>query len=381
MRNPISKPNKWQALRIGFLALLVTLVVLELGIRAGDLFLGRGFFSQHRNELARVRRPLIPFRTSGFDLYCEEGGVRCISSADGDAFYPLQKPEGTFRIVCFGGSTTAKDPNGRHYPALLEQELRSRLGTDKIEVINVGAAGYATPHSLILLELDVLSWEPDLIILSHNINDLSAQYWPGFTFDYSNKFRNKYYGIPDYESVYTATNALFQHSQLYWFVWHRINLLKQKWIMASTKTSGQAEAKLTRRSYGLEPDPVAVEVFKRNLRSFVTLAKANRIPCVLGTQPLEPSEEYFRRHVAFKPYNDTVIYPLHEEFVAHHQAYNQAIHEVASEMGLVCVDNEAVFGGRRELFLDYVHYLEPGFRLLAQDYADAILENRFVPSD
>ena len=56
-------------------------------------------------------------------------------------------------------------------------------------VISVASSAYATPHSLTLLSLDVLSWDTDLVILSHNINDLQAAYMPGFKPDYSHKYQ------------------------------------------------------------------------------------------------------------------------------------------------------------------------------------------------
>ncbi|ETX06172.1 MAG: hypothetical protein ETSY2_18725 [Candidatus Entotheonella gemina] len=120
----------------------------------------------------------------------KRGGIRYIASRYQE-LYPLEKPSGTFRIVAFGGSTTANVQAMRsqtpHYPLLLQTQLRRTLARNDIEVINVGNPSYATPHSLILLAFDVLSWQPDLVILSHNINDLTALYWPDFTFDYSNK--------------------------------------------------------------------------------------------------------------------------------------------------------------------------------------------------
>ena len=100
---------------------------------------------------------------------------------------------------------------GRHYPLVVQSELRERLGRDNIEVISVANSAYATPHSLILLELDVLSWDPDLILISHATNDLTATYFPDFAYDYSHKYSDPYYLRS--ESV-TVTNALFQHIQI-----------------------------------------------------------------------------------------------------------------------------------------------------------------------
>src|SRR6185503_15144799 len=152
-------------------------------------------------------------------LYQDDGGQRFISSRHGE-LYPLRKGAGVLRIVAFGGSTTENidvmKSHGTHYPRELERILRQRMGTDGVEVINVGNSAYATPHALILLSLHVLSWEPDIVILSENVNDLTAAYFPHFVSDYSNKYSHPTFGMPDFSEHDSLTNRLFQHSQLYW---------------------------------------------------------------------------------------------------------------------------------------------------------------------
>ncbi|MEA1929219.1 MAG: SGNH/GDSL hydrolase family protein [Candidatus Auribacterota bacterium] len=191
-------------------SLIFALLVLEIAIRTYDMVKGYGFFSGRRNLLSRNMAPASPFRIFGFELYKNENGVKYISSRYGE-LYPVKKPSGTFRIVVFGGSTTENGHSfntaGIHYPILLQSKLRESLGTGAIEVINVAKGAYATPHSLILFELDVLSWQPDMIIVSHNINDLHAVYWPNFTYDYSNKYSHKFF-LPDYKSNFQTSGNL-----------------------------------------------------------------------------------------------------------------------------------------------------------------------------
>lgn len=347
-------------------ALSLTLLVLELGIRAVDMKGGKGFFSSDRNIL-KSAKPLVPFRTFGFDLYREKDGVRYISSRQ-ETLYPFKKTPGTLRIVSFGGSTTEQAEEGMHYPLRLEALLRERVGRENIEVINLGFSAYSTPHFLILLELNVLSWEPDLVILSEVINDLSAAYFPGFSPDYSNKYRNSFYSVPDYLSRFTLANVLFQKSQLYWVIRSRVNQL----------TIQRERTEVRRESMGNEPLPEAKKVFERNLKSFVVLARANKIGVLLATQALEPEEEYFLREMAYKPYNNIVVYPLHQEFLKHHLSYNKVIEKTAREMNVWFLDNNADFGGKREYFIDAVHYTRKGIERLAENYAEFLIQNNIV---
>lgn len=330
---------------------------------------GLGFFSGHRNLISKSIKPVRPFRTFGFELYKNENEVKYISSRHGELF-PIKKPNGTFRIVVFGGSTTENSHSFKdtkiHYPLILQSELREYFGTKAIEVINVANSAYATPHSLILFELDVLSWEPDMIIVSHNINDLHAAYWPKFTYDYSNKYGNEFY-LPDCKSVFTFSNILFQHSQFYWFIRHRIK-----------HVSRDKSTKLKRKSYGNKPPQLAIEIFKRNLRSFVAVAKENGIEVLLGNQPLQPSEEYFIHHMGHKPYNSIVAYPFHNEFVNHHKEFNKAIKQVAEETRVLFIDNEDRLGENKEYFIDFVHYTPKGVSMLANNYATFLLSENII---
>ena len=343
-------------------SLLFVVLVLEVGIRTVDSLRGDGFFSNHRNRVAKGVKAPLPFRIFGYDMYPSGDGTR-IADCYGET-YSLEKPDGVFRIVVFGGSTTenhrAFEEAGVHYPMLLQSALARELGSDAVEVINVAFSAYTTAHSLILFELDVLSWQPDMVILSHNVNDLTTAYWPEFSFDYSSKYSHPYF-LPDPRPVYTTANAVFQHSRLYWVVRGRLQ---------SLLTQGVA---LQRESMGAAPPARSLEVFERNLESFIALARSRDIKVVLGSQALEPSEEFFLSHQLHKSYNEQAIYPLHDEFVSHHKAYNRALRRVAERHGTVFVDNEAVLSGKTELFIDHVHMTAVGVEKLANSYAETLL--------
>lgn len=354
-------------LLLSLATLLAVAVVLEAGLRFYDVARGGSFFRTHGNQLAIPFKRVIPFRVFGFNPYRNGNppGVdtRHIVSRWGETF-PYRKKPGAIRIVCFGGSTTESRPE-LNYPAMLQAMLRARTGRQDIEVINVGHSAYTTAHSLILLEFDVISWQPDLVILSHNINDLMVMYWPTFRPDYWNKYAHEYYTTPDYGSLYTWPNLTFQHSRLYWFI--------KEQIAAIQETDAPSAESLRRRSYGNAPLPEAAATFQRNLQTFVGIARQHGIPVLLASQPHQPDEDLFLEHWGRKPYNDLVVYPLHTEFVRHHHAYNRVIAEVAAANGVGFLDNDGRLGGDRRYFRDNVHYTPAGLQRLASGYADYIL--------
>ena len=359
-------------LTIVAMTILATFAVLEVGIRSYDGLVGPGdgFFSKHRNVVAGPIKPIIPFRTFGFTPYADYEEVRYISSRHGE-LYPIVKPEGTYRIVVFGGSTTENKNvvahGGEHYPLQLQNRLRERLGREDIEVINVANAAYATPHSLIMLALDVLSWDPDLVVLSHNANDLSATYWPDFTFDYSNKYSDEFYIGQEISSRFSVPNVLFQHFQLYWV------LKKNLGRIAGDTCKYQVDCNRLddiRESYGPQPNPLGRRIFKRNLRSFVTLAKSQGIEVLLASQAhssqVVPIENETQN-------NNGVTRPLNDEWRSHSDSYNRAIEEVANEMNIWFMDNAKSMKGKDQYFIDRIHYTSAGVTELANNFSDFII--------
>jgi len=355
-------------LALSLAAVLATLLLLELGLRVVDVFQGYPFLATRGNELAVPPKYVIPFRVFGFNPYLNGdppvAANRRIKSRWGETYPYLKKP-GTFRIVCFGGSTTESHQQ-LNYPGMLQAMLRERTGRADIEVINLGHAAYSTAHSIILLAFDAVSWQPDLVILSHNINDLMVMYWPGFRPDYWNKYADEYYTTPDYARVYSWPNVVFEHSRLYWFVKEKIRSIREAGVPDATA--------LRRRSYGDAPLPEAAAIFRRNLQTFVDIARAHGIPVLLATQPYQPDEDMFLQHWGRKPYNDRVLYPLQSELVKHHHAYNDIIAQVAAANGTGFLDNDRRFGGERRYFRDNVHYSREGIVRLATGFADYLLE-------
>lgn len=85
----------------------------------------------------------------------------------------IPKPDGTFRIVLLGGSTTYTShvqDYQKSYPYILQSNLQRRFPS--VEVVNAGAIKYSTWESLANLEFRVLDLEPDLIVVYHGVNDV-----------------------------------------------------------------------------------------------------------------------------------------------------------------------------------------------------------------
>ena len=100
--------------------------------------------------------------------------------------YPIEKPEGVFRIVCVGGSSTygnGPTDDDKTWPSRLQDRLNKRAGEQRFHVINCGAPMWGTTESLINLALRGVDFEPDLVLVYHNTNDASPAMWPNPVWD------------------------------------------------------------------------------------------------------------------------------------------------------------------------------------------------------
>lgn len=354
--------------RTNILLLVGTLMFMgvlgEVGIRLIDWHRGHGFISNNFRDQVERPRPLIPYRIFGWELYREVNGIPYIVSVQRELF-PLKKLENTFRIIAFGGSTTKQKVDGVHYPLRLQQLLQEHYPEKHIEVINVGNDAYATTHLITLLAFDVISWEPDFVIMSENANDLSAAYFPrSYTPDYSNKYGTEFY-LPQYEERFSLGNILFYESSFYWFLKGKVALLFQP----KNKESA------TRGSYGSTTPATIQNLFRRNVTTFVTIAKKYKIPVLLATQPINPTAGNVWDFVLQKKaYKNAAVFPPMEEHVQHHNRLNEIMKEVATQEGAYLVDNDAAFGGDPKFFIDTVHYTREGIEKLANQYYQFFLQ-------
>lgn len=349
-------------------AILLLFLLAESGIRLLDWRRGHGFFSNYRDQMVRIK-PLIPYRIFGWEMYQEVDAIPYIVSTHGELF-PLRKPEGTIRIVAFGGSTTKQiTADGIHYPLRLQQMLQKHYPEKHIEVINVGEDAYATTHMITLLAFDVISWEPDFVILSENANDLVAAYFDrSYTPDYSNKYESPSY-VPPYKKRFTVLNVLLHKSSFYWFLKGRIDVL--------TRSVDSPKDNTRRASYGNEPPLSAQNLFHRNLNTFVTIAKEYRIPVLFASQAFNARYELWDFNIDSRGY-DNAVYPLLIEHAMHHKKFNEIIRRVAKDSGSYFLDNDALFAGDQSLFIDSLHYTKKGIEALAGNYYRFFIDNKLI---
>lgn len=170
------------------LGLVAALALLEFGTR---VWIRRFASEESFRRYATVRDLSLSSRQSmlsrhwylGYSLTpdWESGANRHNSLGFRGEEFPQAKPEGEYRIVCLGGSTTygtgIEDYNAA-YPARMQALLR-RMGHTRVRVINGGCGGWTSYETLFNLHLRILDLEPDAIVFYQGINDLKSRFvWP-----------------------------------------------------------------------------------------------------------------------------------------------------------------------------------------------------------
>ncbi len=86
-----------------------------------------------------------------------------------------RKPAGTFRIVLFGDSVTFGwgVPEEVTFARRVERRLNERYGGEpRVEVVNLAVPGYETVHETIAFEERAFAFEPDLVLIVFDVNDV-----------------------------------------------------------------------------------------------------------------------------------------------------------------------------------------------------------------
>ncbi len=262
----------------------------------------------------------------------------------------VPKPQGTFRIVCMGESTTYCEAlaDDETYPAQLEREFRKRLPGRTIEVVNAGVAAYTSAHNIANFVFKVQGLQPDLVVYYYTINDIGARELPVMKRDYDGFLRR------EPVSRWSASARIFlarvanYHSLMNYFF--------------SGKENGAAEANI------LSHD---ASVFELNMTNLAILVKGWGGKLLLVNPRFrslgEPGAE-----------SDTVTAAL-----VQHRA---AIERVADRQDALVLDLLPLMpkppfsrADADHYYSDSIHFTAAGADLIARHVADAVLVGGLVP--
>jgi len=260
--------------------------------------------------------------------------------------FPVKKPEGVFRIVLLGGSSTYTEfvrDNAKAWSAQLQRLLRGRYGYRNVQVISGGAPEYNSWESLINLEFRVLDLGPDLIIIYHGTNDVHARLVCPPAYRGDNSGRRKPWTFPRV--------AIWDRSCLLRVLRRRYGYAEQAGIedcvVADTARCPQCNpSELLDRNRPI--------YFRRNLINMIAVSRANGAKVMLATWAYSP---------LFDDYASTPYYQ--EGF----DENNVVVREAAKSQGAPLFDFAAVMPRDKRYWHDGRHVNEEGALRKAELFA------------
>mgnify|MGYP000925839256 CR=1 FL=1 len=247
----------------------------------------------------------------------------------------IPKPDGVFRILCIGASTTEEGPSDdRTYPAVLEKLLRYHFAQPVFEVVNCGTGGTTTEVHLSRLA-DYLALEPDMVILYEGVNDLR------YTISaFSHIDKSPYMHV-------LSRSCFFQ----YWF--NRLMFPEHDILREAIR-----------------------ETAIKNLRVQADVYRCHNVDVVFSTlvtpdmaHLTRDERDYFdwttRRYwlSTHTWADDYLTLPVYSEMVG---IYNRQLQSLCRERGILCVPVADCLVGGRGLFRDMVHMRNTAIELKAR---------------
>src|SRR6266508_477073 len=157
--------------------------------------------------------------------------------------FSLDKPDGVYRIVALGGSSTYDvtiEDNAAIFTAQLEKLLKEDYGYQNVQVINAGVPGYNSWEMLVNLEFRVLDLDPDLVIIYEGTNDVHARLVEPSAYRGDDSGRRQTWQAPHV--------ALWEHSALLRILSRMMNITRQvsvdDFVSSSTYVSWPFEFRL-----------------------------------------------------------------------------------------------------------------------------------------
>jgi len=272
-------------------------------------------------------------------------------------------------LVFLGGSTTEclyVDEEHR-FPYLAGRLLEKKAGL-RVNSYNSGRAGNDSLHSLDILLNKVIPLKPDIVVMMHNVNDLSIllnekTYWN------KNPSRRPIVGKkPTFKTVMKNFEENFHLIRDL-----TIPLLSQN-VMKFFRSVRGDEFRQKRGRKKTIDQAYLLDEFGMNLQTFINICRARRLTPVLMTQASR-----------LKTSPDALISGLMKKFEMEHgipyqeykeifDLFNQAIRDLGAKNGVCVVDLAKQVPQEREYLLDLVHLNDRG-----SQYAAGIIADNLTP--
>jgi lysophospholipase L1-like esterase len=218
-------------------------------------------------------------------------------------------------------------------------------------------SAYTSAHSLVRLEMDVLQYQPDVVLVAHDINDLLVVYYAASLGRPVDANYNVKYDRKSLTSVIDDSDVVV--SRLFALIRGRLEHAPPP---APAPALEQYDLETGRR------------IFERNLRSMVAVARAQGTEVVFVTMPVARSKERFDDATALARGGLLDALPSHDRFLADFDRYNETVRALGKELGVNVIDAASLVAPDDRYFEDIVHTTTEGVRAMGQAVGGKLLE-------
>lgn len=284
----------------------------------------------------------------------------------------VPKPDGVYRIVALGGSTTFGHglSAGEAWPAQLQHILRDEYGYDNVEVINLGVPGFHSLDSVISLATRGLAHEPDLVIGYDSLNDAMLRLYQDPAC-YNGDTPLFSFGMD--RGVWQASGDELPPSALYRFLAIRFGWMEAPTTidsrMAPTGWCPPQPENISQLDLLAQNPPIH---FERNQRSLAALAQS------VGARMLFSSFAWDTAAAEAALAEDPELYAMQALLNAIDEQ-NVLLQTVADDAGALFVDITAEMDSGAYFQGDHVHQTAEGARRQAEIYAAFLDAQKVIP--
>jgi lysophospholipase L1-like esterase len=267
--------------------------------------------------------------------------------------FEAEKPEGTVRIMFYGGSSVfdSHATDDQDWPHRIEKLLHDR-GLKQVEVINAGIPGHASIDAVGRLLTEGQRFHPDYLVLYTGWNDIKTLHSDASMLEQIRPYRPK----SDPRIHYTGSlDRLFCNiSDMYLLLRTHYHRSKLSIGDEGSRPQGEPVEKLS---------PLSLRQYRLNVETFVDLARNIGAEPILMPQArlVHPDNtEDQRRRIRYD-----YVRLTHEALCRAFDKIDTTLREVAANKGARLLGASTRLNGREEYFLDHVHLNLAGSAALA----------------
>ena len=262
-------------------------------------------------------------------------------------------------IVCLGSSTTecCNMEEDKRWPYLAGRLLERDTGL-KVNSYNAGVSSNNTFNSIEILMNKVLPLRPQVVLILHNINDLTT-----LLYDKTYWSKNPITG-PIIQVDTSWENNLVK---TWWQSWETFfpNLYRK--VTRFLKKSKQKNTSVITAKQKLEVDKaLLLAEFGANLETFIQICRIRNIIPVLMTQAnrfTQTPEPFLREAFIETERTRGVSYEMFKDL---YDSFNNHIREVAAANNVVLIDLAASIPQHQDYIYDAVHLTPDGCQKIAE---------------